>query len=324
MIAIKKYHKVKDHCHYTGKYRSAAQNICNLRYKIPKEISVVFRNGSTYDYHFIIKELAEEFEGEFECLGENTEKCITFSVPIKKEIRKRDKDGNDKIIKISYKINFIDSFRSMSTSLSNLVSNLSEGLHNDRCIDCKYCLDYLIIKDEQLIFKCFECKKNYQKDFDKELINRFSSTYELCNEDITEFILLLRKGVYPYEYMDNWEIFNEALLPNKEAFYSNLDMENITDTDYIHTNKVYKEFKLKNLREYHNLYVQSDTDVFENFRNMCIKVYKLDPANFLTAPGLAWQACLKKTGVKLELLTYSDMLLMVEEGIRGGMCHAID
>ena len=212
----------------------------------------------------------------------------------------------------------------MSTSLPNLVSNLSEGLHNDRCIDCKYCLDYMIIKDEQLIFKCFECKKNYQKDFDKELINRFSSTYELCNEDITEFILLLRKGVYPYEYMDNWEIFNEALLPNKEAFYSNLDMENITDTDYIHTNKVYKEFKLKNLGEYHNLYVQSDTDVFENFRNMCIKVYKLDPANFLTAPGLAWQACLKKTGVKLELLTYSDMLLMVEEGIRGGMCHAID
>ena len=217
----------------------------------------------------------------------------------------------------------------MSTSLPNIVSNLSEGLHNDRCIDCKYCLDYMIIKDEKLIFKCFECKKNYQKDFDKELINRFSSTYELCNEDITKFILFLRKGVYPYEYMDNWEIFNEALLPNKEAFYSNLDMENITDTDYIHTNKVYKEFKLKNLGEYHNLYVQSDTlllaDVFENFRNMCIKIYKLDPANFFTAPGLAWQACLKKkTDVKLELLTDSDMLLMVEEGIRGGMCHAID
>ena len=108
----------------------------------------MFHNGSTYDYHFIIKELAEEFEGEFECLGENTEKYITFSVPIKKEITKKDKNGNDKITKISYKIKFIDSFRFMSSSLSNLVDNLSEGLHNDRCIDCKSCLYYMTNKDE--------------------------------------------------------------------------------------------------------------------------------------------------------------------------------
>ena len=91
--------KVRDHCHYTGKYRGAAHDICNLRYKIPKEIPVVFHNGSTYDYHFIIKNLAEEFDREFDCLGENTEKYITFSVPIKKEITKK-----DKIVKISYKI----------------------------------------------------------------------------------------------------------------------------------------------------------------------------------------------------------------------------
>ena len=82
----KKYLKVRDHCHYTGKYRGAAHDICNLRYKIPKEIPLVLRNGSKYDYHFIIKELVEEFEGEFECLDENTEKYITFSVPIKKGI----------------------------------------------------------------------------------------------------------------------------------------------------------------------------------------------------------------------------------------------
>ena len=141
--------KVRDHCHYTGKYIGAAHDICNLRYKIPKEIPVVFHNGSTYDYHFIIKELAEEFEREFECLGENTEKYITFSVPIKKEITKIDKDSNDKIMKISYKINFIDSFRFMSSSLSNLVDNLSERLHSDKCTDCKSCLDYMITKDDQ-------------------------------------------------------------------------------------------------------------------------------------------------------------------------------
>ena len=89
-----------------------------------------------------------------------------------------------------------------------------------------------------------------------------------------------------------------------------------------------KKIKLKNLGDYHDLYVQSDTlllaDVFENFRNMYIKVYELDPAHFLSLPGLAWQACLKKkTNVKLELLTDYDMLLMVEEGIRGGICHSI-
>ena len=85
----KKYHKVKDHCHYITRYRGAAHDICNLRYKIPTEIPVVFHYGSTYDYHFIIKELAEEFDGEFECLGENAEKYITFSVPVKKEITKK-------------------------------------------------------------------------------------------------------------------------------------------------------------------------------------------------------------------------------------------
>ena len=98
--------------------------------------------------------------------------------------------------------------------------------------------------------------------------------------------------------MDNWERFNETLLPNKEAFYSNLNMEDITDTDYTHANKVFKEFKIKHLGGYHDLYVQSDTlllaDVFENFRNMCIKVYELDPAHFLSAPGLAMASMFKK------------------------------
>ena len=104
-------------------------------------------------------------------------------------------------------------------------------------------------------------------------------------------------------------------------------MENIEDIGYRHGNNVFKIFKLKNLGEYHDLYVQSDTlllaDVFENFRNKCLEVYELDPGHFLSLPGLAWQACLKKTNIKLELLTDYDMLLMVEEGIREGICHSI-
>ena len=144
----KKYHRVKDHCHYTGKYRGAAHDICNLRYKTAKEIPVVFNNGSTYDHNLIIKELAQEFKGEFNCLGEKTEKCITFSVPIKKEITKKVKDGNDKITKISYKIKLIDSFRFMSTSLSNFVDNLSEELHSDKCTDSVLTVLFLLSKQK--------------------------------------------------------------------------------------------------------------------------------------------------------------------------------
>ena len=129
----KKYRKVKDHCYYTG---GASHSSCNLAYKTQKEIPIIFHNGSKYDYHFVIKELVKEFDESFECLGENTEKYIMFSVPIKKEIKNK-----NKIIEITYKIKFIDSFRFMSTSLSNLVDNLSEGLHNNRCVDCKSFLD---------------------------------------------------------------------------------------------------------------------------------------------------------------------------------------
>ena len=160
-----------------------------------------------------------------------------------------------------------------------------------------------------------------------ELIEKFHNAYQLCNKDLNKFALLLREGVYPYEYMDSQEKFNEESLPNKESFYSELNKKGITDEDYVHAQKVWKVFKIKNLGEYHNLYVQSDTslfaDVFENFRDKCKEIYELDPAHFLSAPGLSWQACFKKTGVKLELLTDNDMLMMVENGIRGGMCHAV-
>ena len=131
----KKNYKVRDHCHYTGKYRGAAHNICNLRHKVSKEIPIVFHSGSIYDYHFIIKELVKEFQGNFECLDKNTEKYITFSVPIKKKIENKD-------LEIRHNIKFIDSY----TSLSKLVDNLSEGVHNNKCSDCGSNLDYIKIK----------------------------------------------------------------------------------------------------------------------------------------------------------------------------------
>ena len=137
----------------------------------------------------------------------------------------------------------------------------------------------------------------------------------------------MRKGVCPYEYMDDWEKFNETKLAEKEEFYSNLNMKDIRDADYMNAKRVCKEFEIKNLGECHDLYLKSDillvADVFENFRKMCLKSYHLDTVKFLLALELACEAALKKIEVKLELLTDTDMRLMVEKGIRGRICHAI-
>ena len=127
--------------------------------------------------------------------------------------------------------------------------------------------------------------------------------------------------------MDDWEKFNETTVPEKEEYYSNLNMDDITDADYMHAKRVCKDFEIKNLGECHGLYLKSDTlllaVVFENFIKMCLKIYHLDPVKFLSAPGLAWHRAFKKAEIKSDLLTDIDMLLMVEKGIAGRICHAI-
>ena len=138
--------------------------------------------------------------------------------------------------------------------------------------------------------------------------------------------LLIRKGVYPYEYMDSWDKFKDEL-PNIDKFFSKLNMSGISKEDYQHAKNVWDKFKLKNMGDYHDLYLETDVillvNVFESFRKVCIENYGLDPAHFYTAPGLAWKACLKKTGVNLELLKDPDMLLMFERGIRGGITQSV-
>ena len=124
------------------------------------------------------------------------------------------------------------------------------------------------------------------------LIKKFSSIYQFCNGDVNKFALLLRKGVYPYEDRQNWEKFDPTTLPPKEAFYSNLNLEDISNEDYAHAQKVWNVFEIKTRCEYHHLHAQNDTlllaDVFENFRNKCLEIYELDPIYFVSTPGLAW------------------------------------
>ena len=143
-------------------------------------------------------------------------------------------------------------------------------------------LEYTNFNDDLAECKCLSRNKNYEQKFEEKLKEIFYNTYKFSNHNNNKFILLLQKSAYPYEYMGDWEKFNEISLPEKEDFYSHLNMEDIIDADYAHAKRVCKDFEIKKLGEYHDLYVQSDTlllaDVFEN---LCLEIYGLDPSKFL-------------------------------------------
>ena len=181
-------------------------------------------------------------------------------------------------------------------------------------------------------YKCLSYNKNYSEILNEELKKKFKSTFAFSNNDIKKFMLLLRKGVCLYDYMNGRERFNEIALIENEKFYNNWNMEDIADVDYVHANRVYKDFEIKNLGEYHDFYLKSNVlllaDVLKNFRTMCLEIYELDQAKLA-----AWQAAksmtksmtgsFKKAQVKLDLMTDIAMLLMIEESIRGGICNSI-
>ena len=201
----------------------------------------------------------------------------------------------------------------MLSKLSDLVDNLYE-INNK---DCKTCLDrknikleceFIGLKNTRLNYRCGECNGTSIKSIN-ELTEKFLNTYQFCNDDLNKFVLLLRKGVYLCKYMDSWERFNETSLPPKKDFYSELMLEDISEKDHNHAQKVFQGY-CTDMDDYHDWYVQTDTflpaDIFEKFIDKSI----------------GWQACLKKTKVKLELLTDYHMLLMVEGGIREGTCQS--
>ena len=273
--------KVRDHCHYSGVYRGAAHLLCNLQYKIPSYIPVLFHNFLGYDAHMFIKELASSSPdgAKMGVIAKNKEDYITFSINV--EVDKYvDKDEEERSKEIE--LRFIDSFKFISSSLDPPCNNLVHGN------------------------------------------NKFFG-FEDYSE--SQYKLLIRKGIYPYEYMDDWDKRRETVLPPKEAFYSKLNMAGVNEDDYEHARRVWSEFGINNLGEYHVLYLKTDVillaNVFEAFRKVCLDNYGLDPDHFYMAPGLAWKACLKKTRIRLELLLDPDMLLMFERGIRGGITQSV-
>ena len=190
---------------------------------------------------------------------------------------------------------------------------------------------YYSKKREKVLLKKFEIRfidsfKFLQTSLANLVSNLQPSDFTNLQKNIkTNSSILTRKGVYPYDYVTSIDKLKETKLPPKEAFYSLLYNEEISDQDYQHAYNVWNTFNCQNLQDYHDLYLKSDVlllaDVFENFRKTCLKYYKLDPCHYYTAPGLAWDACLKLTKQKLQLLTDYDMLMMFEKGIRGGISH---
>ena len=160
----------------------------------------------------------------------------------------------------------------------------------------------------------------------KNLVNSGKPSFGFGGYSDLQYDLLTRKGIYPYEYISSWDCFEETELPPIEDFYSKLNMSSISEEDYQHAQNVWDEPGIRNLGDCHDLYLRTDVillaNVFEAFRDTCLEHYKLDPAHFYTSPGLAWKACLTCTGIKLELLTDPDMLLMFERMIRGGITQA--
>ena len=205
---------------------------------------------------------------------------------------------NNKILKIDKKEpdnKFIDNMRSMIDSLSQSINKVSEIDKKMMDIDEKEqenkFLDNMRSMADSLsksIDKVSEIDKKISYDL---LIGKFYNTYQLSNKDHNKFALLLRKGVCSYKYMDSWKRFNEPVPLVEDYYYSELNKEGITKEDFKHVKKVCDTFKIKNLGEYHDLYVQPDTallaDVFENFKDKCIEIYRIDPAHFLSAPGQA-------------------------------------
>ena len=279
----KKMWKVRDHCHFTGKYRGAAHSKCNLENRIPKFIPILLHNLSGYDAHLFIKDLGK-IDGNITVIPNNEEKYISFTKTIVVDTFIDKKDEKEKEIK--RQLRFLDSYKFIASPQDKLVRNLTS------CGKCDTCKPPSCIKrwneNGKIIYydgigvceKCINCLKigkPCQTPVDIRLIE--------TKKYFKDTSLVMRKGVYPYDYMNCIEKFNDTKLPAKELFYSKLNDTNISDVDYEHAQKVWNVFECKNMRDYHDLYLKLDVlllaDIWQNFRKICRDNYKLDPSWYL-------------------------------------------
>ena len=327
-ICNKKYSdediRVRDHCHITGKYRGSAHQECNLQLRVnPEEVKipVIFHNLRGYDSHFIMQEIGAIVK-DYEYTNKKGQKCQMNINAIPNNMEKY------MAFMLGNHLTFIDSFQFMGFSLDKLVTNLTNCGKCNTC-DPSKCMKLKINnknrKSQHITsIPCGECEncKNKDKDCINPIYDQLKYTSEIFKCD--KLNLMARKGVYPYDYMDSFDKFNSQL-PSKEDFYSILNDKHISKEDYQHVQNVWNTFSLKNMGEYHDLYLQSDilllADVFENFRKTCLEYYKLDPCHYFTSPGLSWDAMLKMTDIKLELMTDIDMFQFIEKGLRGGISY---
>ena len=286
--------RVRDHCHITGKYRGSAHQECNLKLRVnPEEVKipVIFHNLRGYDSHFLMQEIGAIVKNHA-YTNKKGEKCQMNINAITNNMEKY------MAFMLGNHSTCIDSFQFMGSSLDKLVNNITK---------CS---------------KCINCKNKDDKACINPIYNDLKYTSEIFEDK--ELELMSKKGVYPYDYMDSFNKFKEQL-PSKEEFYSILNDKHIEDEDYQHAKNVWETFHLKNMGEYHDLYLASDilllADVFENFRKTCLKYYKLDPCHYFTSPGLSWDAMLKMTEIKLELMTDIGMFQFIEKGLRGGISY---
>ena len=327
-ICNKKYSyediRVRDHCHITGKYRGSAHQECNLQLRVnPEEVKipVIFHNLRGYDSHFIMQEIGAIVK-DYEYTNKKGQKCQMNINAIPNNMEKY------MAFMLGNHLTFLDSFQFMGSSLEKLVSNITkcgkcETCKPDDCLKIK--IDYKNkTSQHKTSIPCGECKNCKAKDEDciNPIYDQLKYTSEIFKCD--KLNLMARKGVYPYDYMDSFDKFNSQL-PSKEDFYSILNDKDISKEDYEHVQNVWNTFNLKNMGQYHDLYLKSDilllADVFENFRKTCLEYYKLDPCHYFTSPGLSWDAMLKMTDIKLELMTDVDMFQFIEKGLRGGISY---
>ena len=300
--------KVRDHDHWSGEFRGAAHNGCNIAYRKVQKVPVFFHNLSGYDGHIIFQKIGKGKCKDPKPIAKSMEKYIGFEI------------GN---------LQFKDSLQHLSASLDKLVNNLADKANIQGCLHCPY---RGIKKDVEKHMKARH-RKEFEPIYEHKIKNptlealfrnlyaRFQTKWKHLPEEAFE--LLTRKGIYPYSYMNSFDKFKETSLPPKESFYNDLSRKHISDKDFEYVKKIWTTFELQSLGELHDLYMETDTlqlaDVFENYREFSLKHYELDPAHFYTAPALSWSAGLKYTKVQLELPRDPDMHMFFDKGLRGGI-----